>query len=83
MEVTQGLRETVSVNMNILDKLRNAKPGSYVDIRSPDNQVDSFPVSELQQLLERSMMSPERKYVQTVDGKSLTSRDLQDLFSGE
>lgn len=34
-------------SMNILDLIRNAKPGSMIDIRSPDNQVDSFRVEDV------------------------------------
>ncbi len=37
--------------MDILQTIANAKPGSMIDIRSPDNQVDSFPVEEVQALL--------------------------------
>ncbi len=33
--------------MNIKDAIDNAKPGSYIDIRTKDNQVDSFPIEAL------------------------------------
>lgn len=37
--------------MNILETIRNARPGTMVDIRTLDNQVSSFPIDELWKLI--------------------------------
>lgn len=58
--------------MDILQTIANAKPGSMIDVRSPDNQVDSFPVSELLSLLTGANDEAE---------PLLTSRDLQEMFN--
>lgn len=41
-----------------LDLIRNAKPGSMIDIRTVDGQVDSFPVDELQRLFVKLALDP-------------------------
>jgi len=33
--------------MNFTETLQRAKPGSMVDVRSPDNQIDSFRVEDV------------------------------------
>jgi len=37
---------------DITTTIRNAKPGYYVDIRSPDGQIDAFPIERLWELLD-------------------------------